>query len=84
MIIGINALDVLPAPGGACPWTAEATVLLPRPGARQAPTPFPVSYDQAMRQAQEAVKLALADGAQLLEVEFPPTTLSSSSGEREQ
>ncbi|KAG2426666.1 hypothetical protein HXX76_012977 [Chlamydomonas incerta] len=37
----------------------------------------------AMRQAQEAVKAALADGAQLVEVEFPSTTLSSVSGDGE-
>ncbi|EFJ41431.1 hypothetical protein VOLCADRAFT_107711 [Volvox carteri f. nagariensis] len=62
----------------------------------QAPAPFPVSYDQAMRQllprfpaplfqhsAQEAVKAALADGAPLVEVEFPSTTLSSVSGDGE-
>lgn len=36
-----------------------------------------------MRQAQEAVKLALADGAKLVEVEFPSTTLSSSPGDGE-
>lgn len=33
-------------------------------------------------QAQEAVKAALADGAKLVEVEFPSTTLSSVSGTR--
>ncbi|GIL78471.1 hypothetical protein Vretimale_17031 [Volvox reticuliferus] len=49
----------------------------------QAPAPFPVSYDQAMRQAQEAVKAALTDGAPLVEVEFPSTTLSSVSGDGE-
>ncbi|KAG2451997.1 hypothetical protein HYH02_003039 [Chlamydomonas schloesseri] len=49
----------------------------------QTPVPFPTSYDMAMRQAQEAVKAALADGAQLVEVEFPSTTLSSVSGDGE-
>eukprot|EP00198_Chlamydomonas_reinhardtii_P009381 XP_001698718.1 predicted protein [Chlamydomonas reinhardtii] len=49
----------------------------------QTPAPFPTSYVMAMRQAQEAVKAALADGAKLVEVEFPSTTLSSVSGDGE-
>ncbi|KAG2500362.1 hypothetical protein HYH03_001936 [Edaphochlamys debaryana] len=44
---------------------------------------FPVSYDQAMRQAQEAAKAAVAAGAPLVEVEFPSTTLTGVSGDGE-
>ncbi|MEW5318355.1 MAG: hypothetical protein WDW38_009581 [Sanguina aurantia] len=38
-------------------------------------------YEQAVRQAQESCKAALADGRQLLEVEFPTAGLSSVSGD---
>lgn len=41
---------------------------------------FPASYEQAVRQAQESCKAALADGKQLLEVEFPTAGLASVSG----
>lgn len=44
---------------------------------------FPASYDQAVRQAQEAVKAALADGLKLIEVEFPTSGLDSVSGDGE-
>eukprot|EP00775_Hariotina_reticulata_P008988 gene8988-9161_t len=42
---------------------------------------FPSEYDTAVRQAQLAVKAALADGLQLLEVEFPTSGLVSSQGD---
>jgi len=45
--------------------------------------PFPSNYDQAIRQAQESVKAALADGNKLLEVEFPSTSLASVQGDGE-
>lgn len=44
---------------------------------------IPTSYDAAIRQCQESVKAALADGKQLLEVEFPTNGLTSVSGKNE-
>mmetsp|Transcript_3177 Transcript_3177/g.5445 ORF Transcript_3177/g.5445 Transcript_3177/m.5445 type:complete len:319 (-) Transcript_3177:275-1231(-) len=44
---------------------------------------FPANYDQAVRQAQQAVQAALADGHKLIEVEFPPTSLQSVQGDGE-
>eukprot|EP00798_Chlamydomonas_sp_ICE-L_P010012 gene10012-7898_t len=44
---------------------------------------FPSSYGQAVRQAQICSQAALADGLKLLEVEFPPTTLTSVAGDGE-
>lgn len=41
---------------------------------------FPIDYPDAIRQAQSAVKAALSDGHELLEVEFPAAGLSSGSG----
>jgi hypothetical protein len=45
--------------------------------------PFPQDYNQAVRQAQAAVQAALADGATLLEVEFPTASLASVAGDAE-
>jgi len=41
---------------------------------------FPSEYDTAVRQAQLATQAALADGLQLLEIEFPTSGLMSSQG----
>ena len=46
--------------------------------------PFPHSYDGAIRQAQDAVKAAIADGHKLIEVDFPTGgSLVGVSGESE-
>lgn len=45
--------------------------------------PFPQDYNQAIKQAQDATLAALADGAELIEVEFPTASLSSVSGDAE-
>ena len=44
---------------------------------------FPMDYNEAIRQAQDSVKAALADGATLLEVEFPTASLASVPGDEE-
>lgn len=41
---------------------------------------FPQSYEDAIKQAQEAVSTALKDGCKLIEVEFPAASLSSVPG----
>jgi hypothetical protein len=41
---------------------------------------FPDNYSQAISQAQAATKAALADGQELIEIEFPAAGLSSVSG----
>jgi hypothetical protein len=46
-------------------------------------TPFPSDYNAAMRQAQAAVQAALADGASLIEVEFPTASLAAVAGDAE-
>lgn len=45
--------------------------------------PFPADYNQAVRQAQGAVQAALADGATLIEVEFPTASLAAVAGDAE-
>ena len=45
--------------------------------------PFPSDYNEAVRQAQGAVKAALEDGHRLLEVEFPTASLRSVAGDAE-
>jgi hypothetical protein len=45
--------------------------------------PFPADYNQAVRQAQASVTAALADGANLVEVEFPTTSLIAVAGDGE-
>ena len=45
--------------------------------------PFPADYNEAMRQAQQATLAALADGAELVEVEFPTASLVSVAGDAE-
>lgn len=52
-------------------------------GQQPATQPFPQDYNQAVRQAQAAVQAALADGATLLEVEFPTASLASVAGDAE-
>jgi hypothetical protein len=42
-----------------------------------------MDYNEAIRQAQDSVKAALADGATLLEVEFPTASLASVPGDEE-
>ena len=64
----------LPSPG-------PAVCLPPRVSALQ--QPFPQDYNQAVRQAQAAVQAALADGATLLEVEFPTASIASVAGDAE-
>ncbi|KAJ3694017.1 hypothetical protein LUZ60_009497 [Juncus effusus] len=44
---------------------------------------FPSDYDQLLIQAKEATALALNDGKQLLEIEFPTTSLESVPGDGE-
>ncbi|GFH19783.1 DUF1995 domain-containing protein, partial [Haematococcus lacustris] len=44
---------------------------------------FPASYEQAVRQAQQSVQAAIADGCKLIEVEFPTAGLASVSGDGE-
>lgn len=44
---------------------------------------FPKDYVEVIRQAQAATQAALADGKQLLEVEFPVSSLSSVQGDEE-
>lgn len=41
---------------------------------------FPKDYTEAIKQAQAAVEHSLLDGCKLVEVEFPPTSLSSVPG----
>lgn len=45
--------------------------------------PFPSDYNAAVRQAQAAVQAALADGATLIEVEFPTASLAAVAGDAE-
>lgn len=45
--------------------------------------PFPGDYNQAVRQAQGAAAAALADGASLVEVEFPTASLVAVAGDAE-
>ncbi|KAJ9521690.1 hypothetical protein QJQ45_015380 [Haematococcus lacustris] len=47
------------------------------------PAVFPASYEQAVRQAQQSVQAAIADGCKLIEVEFPTAGLASVSGDGE-
>jgi hypothetical protein len=47
------------------------------------PQPFPADYNQAVRQAQAATQAALADGARLVEVEFPTASLTAVAGDAE-
>ncbi|GAX83064.1 hypothetical protein CEUSTIGMA_g10490.t1 [Chlamydomonas eustigma] len=44
---------------------------------------FPANYDQALRQAQEAVKAAVLDGHKILEVDFPVGGLTGVQGDGE-
>lgn len=60
------------------PTAAQAGSRGPSAGSEVAP--FPEDYKQLVQQAQQAVERALADGHKLLEVEFPPTSLSSVPG----
>jgi hypothetical protein len=62
------------------PIIASLSHTSPHPGLSQ---PFPRDYNQAIRQAQQATKTALQDGATLIEVEFPSATLSSVPGDAE-
>lgn len=45
--------------------------------------PFPDEFPVAIKQAQQATLAALADGAQLIEVEFPSAGLSAVAGDAE-
>lgn len=45
--------------------------------------PFPADYNEAVRQAQVAAQAALADGAKLVEVEFPTASLAAVAGDAE-
>ena len=45
--------------------------------------PFPEDYPQAIKQAQAATLAALANGAKLIEIEFPSASLSSVAGDAE-
>ncbi|EFN59585.1 hypothetical protein CHLNCDRAFT_56449 [Chlorella variabilis] len=51
--------------------------------AAQSAAPFPGDYNQAVRQAQGAAAAALADGASLVEVEFPTASLVAVAGDAE-
>lgn len=59
--------------------------LLPTPFAcpSRSVQPFPSDYNAAVRQAQSAVQAALADGATLIEVEFPTASLAAVAGDAE-
>eukprot|EP00879_Flechtneria_rotunda_P006345 GHRR01006669.1.p1 GENE.GHRR01006669.1~~GHRR01006669.1.p1 ORF type:complete len:315 (+),score=91.74 GHRR01006669.1:319-1263(+) len=64
---------------------ASRSVLRAAASQQATPTPtlgaFPSEYDTAVRQAQLAVKAALADGHKLLEVEFPTAGLTAAQGD---
>ena len=45
--------------------------------------PLPTDYVQAVRQAQAALKAAIADGVPLIEVEFPTLSLTAAQGDGE-
>lgn len=45
--------------------------------------PFPEEYPQAIRQAQDATQAALAEGATLIEIDFPTSSLSGVAGDAE-
>eukprot|EP00887_Chlorella_sp_A99_P002073 scaffold21.g2073.t1 len=47
------------------------------------PVPTNNDYNKAIEQAQDATRAALADGAELVEVEFPTTTLAACTGDGE-
>jgi hypothetical protein len=64
-----------PRAAGAAPATP------PTPAPRGAP--FPRDFPEAIRQAQAATLAALADGATLIEVEFPAAGLAAVAGDAE-
>ena len=45
--------------------------------------PFPDDFPLAIKQAQQAALAALADGAQIIEVEFPSASVNSVAGDAE-
>lgn len=63
--------------GKAAPSPATSTA----PSLADQPSALPASHDQAIRQAQLATERAMGDGLRLLEVDFPPVTISGVAGD---